>query len=93
MARITAKAWTDPAFKARLFSETKKVLREYGFEIPDDVSVVIHESTAAVRHIVLPQLPEGFVPGQIPNMDVILPEATAYYTIYPNLRSGEKKKG
>ena len=70
-ARVVARAWTDPAFKARLLAdgtaacrsravrEPRTVLREFGTEIPADVEVRIHDSTADMRYLVLPQRPEG----------------------------------
>jgi nitrile hydratase len=121
-ARLVARAWVDPAFKARLLSDTKAaamelgidasgpvefvvlentpevhnlivctlcscyprailgrppdwykslnyrsravkepraVMREFGFEPPDDVEVVVHDSTADMRYMVLPMRPPG----------------------------------
>jgi nitrile hydratase len=39
--------------------EPRAVLREFGTEIPDDVAVRVHESTADMRYLVLPQRPVG----------------------------------
>lgn len=39
--------------------EPRKVLREFGLELPDDVTVRVHDSTADMRYIVLPARPEG----------------------------------
>ncbi len=121
-ARLVARAWVDPAFKARLLSDTKAaalelgidasgpvefvvventpevhnlivctlcscyprailgrppdwyksfnyrsravkepraVLREFGFEPPDNTEVVVHDSTADMRYMVLPMRPPG----------------------------------
>ena len=121
-ARLVARAWVDPAFKARLLSDTKAaalelgidasgpvefvvventpevhnlivctlcscyprailgrppdwyksfnyrsravkepraVMREFGFEPPDDAEVVVHDSTADIRYMVLPMRPSG----------------------------------
>ena len=35
------------------------MLREFGTEIPDNVPVRVHDSTADLRYLVLPQRPEG----------------------------------
>ena len=35
------------------------MLREFGTEIPDNVPVRVHDSTADLRYLVLPQQPEG----------------------------------
>ncbi|HWH78843.1 MAG TPA: nitrile hydratase subunit alpha [Candidatus Binatus sp.] len=121
-AKLVARAWTDPAFKARMIADPKKacaemdidatainefvvlensekvrhivvctlcscyprpilgrppdwyksfnyrqrsvsdprgVMREFGLELPDDVEVRVHDSTADIRYIVLPLRPAG----------------------------------
>ena len=32
-------------------------MREFGFELPDEVEVAVHDSTADVRYMVLPMRP------------------------------------
>jgi len=39
--------------------EPRAVLREFGTELPADVEVRIHDSTADMRYLVLPRRPEG----------------------------------
>jgi nitrile hydratase len=34
-------------------------MREFGFEPPDGVEVVVHDSTADMRYMVLPMCPPG----------------------------------
>jgi nitrile hydratase len=34
-------------------------MREFGFEPPDGVEVVVHDSTADMRYMVLPMRPSG----------------------------------
>ena len=34
-------------------------MREFGLEIPDSVEVVVHDSTADLRYMVLPMRPPG----------------------------------
>jgi nitrile hydratase len=121
-ARIVARAWVDPAFKARLIADPKAacaemgidatainefvvlenservrhmvvctlcscyprpilgrppdwyksfnyrqrsvvdprgVMREFGLDLPDDVEVRVHDSTADIRYLVLPFRPKG----------------------------------
>ena len=121
-ARLVARAWTDPDFKARLMADPKKVcaemgidastlnefvilentdrvrhmvvctlcscyprpilgrppdwyksfnyrkravndprgvMREFGFEVPGDVEVRVHDSTADMRYLVIPERPAG----------------------------------
>lgn len=47
------------AYRSRAVREPRAVLREFGTEIPADVEVRIHDSTADMRYLVLPRRPEG----------------------------------
>ena len=46
-------------YRARIVREPRKVLAEFGTEIPDDVTVRVHDSLADLRYLVLPRRPEG----------------------------------
>jgi nitrile hydratase subunit alpha len=53
-------AWyKKKAYRARVVVEPRQVLREFGTEISEDVEVRVHDSTADLRYIVLPQQPAG----------------------------------
>jgi nitrile hydratase len=47
------------AYRSRAVREPRAVLREFGLDLPDDVTVRVHDSTADMRYIVLPARPEG----------------------------------
>jgi nitrile hydratase len=47
------------AYRARAVHEPRAVLREFGTELPDDVTVRVHDSTADMRYLVLPLRPPG----------------------------------
>jgi len=47
------------AYRARAVREPRAVLREFGTELPDDVTVRVHDSTADMRYLVLPLRPPG----------------------------------
>ena len=47
------------AYRSRAVREPRAVMREFGFEPPDGVEVVVHDSTADVRYMVLPMCPPG----------------------------------
>jgi nitrile hydratase len=47
------------AYRARAVREPRAVLREFGTELPDDVTVRVHDSTADMRYLVLPMRPPG----------------------------------
>ena len=47
------------AYRSRVVREPRAVLREFGTEIPDDVTIRVHDSTADMRYIVIPERPAG----------------------------------
>ena len=47
------------AYRSRAVREPRAVLREFGFEPAEGVDVVVHDSTADVRYLVLPMRPPG----------------------------------
>ena len=46
-------------YRSRAVREPRAVMREFGFEPPDGVEVLVHDSTADVRYMVLPMRPPG----------------------------------
>ena len=46
-------------YRSRAGREPRAVLQEFGTEIPDEVEVRVHDSTADLRYLVLPQRPAG----------------------------------
>jgi nitrile hydratase subunit alpha len=52
-ARVVARAWTDPAFKARLFANGKAAVAEMGLEMPKHHRhLVALENTPAVHNVI-----------------------------------------
>ena len=47
------------AYRSRAVREPRAVMREFGFEPPEGVEVIVHDSTADVRYMVLPIQPPG----------------------------------
>ncbi len=47
------------AYRSRTVREPRAVLREFGLELPEDVRVQVHVSTADMRYLVLPRRPGG----------------------------------
>jgi nitrile hydratase len=47
------------AYRSRAVREPRAVLVEFGTTIPDDVEVRVHDSTADMRYLVLPERPSG----------------------------------
>lgn len=51
-------AWYKSAsYRSRAVREPRAVLAEFGTEIPDEVTVRVHDSTADLRYLVLPMRP------------------------------------
>ncbi|MGE0733846.1 MAG: nitrile hydratase subunit alpha [Alphaproteobacteria bacterium] len=46
-------------YRSRVVKEPRAVLREFGTEIADHVEVRVHDSSADMRYLVLPQRPAG----------------------------------
>jgi nitrile hydratase len=46
-------------YRSRAVREPRAVMREFGFEPPESVEVIVHDSTADVRYMVLPMRPPG----------------------------------
>ncbi len=47
------------AYRSRAVVEPRAVMREFGLEVGDDVEVLVHDSTADLRYMVLPMRPPG----------------------------------
>ncbi len=52
-ASVVAKAWTDPAYKARLLADGTKAVAELGFQGMEGSELVVIENTAAVHNLVV----------------------------------------
>lgn len=46
-------------YRARVVLEPRAVLREFGTVLPESVSITVHDSTADLRYLVLPEPPAG----------------------------------
>ena len=63
--RIFAKAWADEDFKAELMVDPRAALAAQGIEVPEGVTLVVHENTADVIHMVLPNRPDLSLTGEM----------------------------
>ncbi len=52
-ARVVARAWTDPAFKARLLAEPNAVLAELGITGAQGENMVVVENTPEVHNLIV----------------------------------------
>lgn len=46
-------------YRSRAVVEPRGVMREFGTEVPDQVEVRVHDSTADIRYLVIPERPAG----------------------------------
>jgi nitrile hydratase len=51
-ARVVARAWTDPAFKARLLADAPAATREMGYDI-GPLNLVVMENTEAAHNVIV----------------------------------------
>ena len=56
-AKIIAKAWRDPAFKAELIANPAAALKAEGIDVPAGMAVTVLENTDKHFHLVLPSVP------------------------------------
>ncbi len=52
-AKVVAKAWADPAYKARLLEDPKAAIEELGYDLGPAPNLVVLENTDALHHVVV----------------------------------------
>ncbi|MBD3885383.1 nitrile hydratase subunit alpha [Phormidium tenue FACHB-886] len=66
----------DPTFRARAIREPRKVLQEFGLEVPESTQVAVWDTSAQIRWFVIPERPagtEGWTEEQL--AAIVTPEA------------------
>jgi len=51
--------YRSKSYRSRVVIEPRKVLSEFGTNIPDDMTVRVHDSLADLRYLVIPRRPDG----------------------------------
>jgi nitrile hydratase len=51
--------YVSKAYRSRAVREPRKVLREFGVDISDDVDIAVHDSNADLRYVIMPMSPAG----------------------------------
>jgi nitrile hydratase len=51
--------YKSAAYRSRAVIDPRGVLREFGLELAEDVEIRVHDSTAELRYVVLPECPAG----------------------------------
>src|SRR6201996_692097 len=52
-AKVVARAWTDPAFKARLLANGRAACEELGISFYDDTQLIVIENTDQVHNLIV----------------------------------------
>ena len=52
-ARIVARAWVDPAFRARLLADGRATCEELGISFYDDTGLIVLENTETVHNLIV----------------------------------------
>lgn len=52
-AKVVAKAWSDPEFKAQLLSDPKSAIEGLGYDVGPAPNLVVLENTATLHHVVV----------------------------------------
>src|SRR5436190_19960979 len=52
-ARVVARAWIDPAYKARLFDDADKAIAELGFGGMQGEHMIVVENTPTVHNVIV----------------------------------------
>ena len=51
--------YISKAYRARSVREPRAVLKEFGLHVPEDMKLVVHDSNADMRYLVLPEQPRN----------------------------------
>jgi hypothetical protein len=52
-AKVVARAWIDPAFRARLFANGRSACEELGISFYDDTQLIVLENTDSVHNLIV----------------------------------------
>jgi len=55
--KVITKAWSDPAYKAKLLADPRAALAEVGYTMPANLNFKVVENTSTLVHLILPPPP------------------------------------
>lgn len=73
-------------YRSRVVFEPRAVLKEFGTELPDSVTVRVHDSNADMRYVVIPMRPEGTEGWSEEQLAAILTRDTLVGVTVPRMR-------
>ena len=74
-------------YRSRVVFEPRAVLKEFGTELPDSVTVRVHDSNADMRYVVIPMRPEGTEGWSEEKLATILTRDTLVGVTVPRISS------
>jgi nitrile hydratase len=76
-------------YRSRVVFEPRAVLKEFGTDLPDSVTVRVHDSNADMRYVVIPMRPEGTEGWSEEQLADILTRDTLVGVTVPRAREAE----
>lgn len=64
--------YISKAYRARAVREPRQVLAEFGTEVPEAVKVIVHDSNADMRYLVLPEPPNNLLDLTIQDLEKLV---------------------
>ncbi|MDW3225739.1 MAG: nitrile hydratase subunit alpha [Paracoccaceae bacterium] len=64
--------YISKAYRARTVREPRSVLSEFGLDLSDDIQLIVHDSNADMRYLVLPQPPEGVEQRDLKTLEAMI---------------------
>ena len=88
-SKIVAKAWRDPKYRAALLKDPKSILESElkavhpDIELPDKLTVNVHEEDADTYQIVLPRNPKDISLAEVigDNLEAVAPQTVVIVTV------------
>jgi nitrile hydratase alpha subunit len=78
-------------YRARAVIEPRVVLAEFGTLLSDDIEVRVHDSTAAVRFLVLPRRPAGTEAFSQEQLEALVTRDTMIGVVHPRIQQEAAK--
>ena len=64
--------YLSKAYRARSVREPRKVLQEFGLDLPNSIQLIVHDSNADMRYLVLPQAPKDVEKLSIETLEAVI---------------------
>lgn len=64
--------YISKAYRARSVREPRKVLAEFGLDLSDDIQLIVHDSNADMRYLILPEPPADLHTHSMPELEALI---------------------